>query len=240
MILARLTSGVISLEPDLRVRVANQAAGTILGVDFADAPGRPLAEIAAGQPLLAELHEVLQRHVETGETEWREQVTLRTETGRRELVCACTALPGDAGAQGLVLVFDEVTQLLQAQRQAAWGEVRAASRTRSESPDTDPALRRAHAPQAHARSLPRPRRSSSTARRTPSCSRSRRMKQMVAAFSEYARRPEMHVSEFDLGALIRQVSDLYHAPGPAGRLRPLRSTRRRPRSRPTRGASASS
>ena len=37
------------------------------------------------------------------------------------------------------------------------------------------------------------------------------MKQMVAAFSEYARSPEMNVSEFDLGALVRQVSDLYHA-----------------------------
>ena len=117
-----------------------------------DAAGRPLAEIAAGQPLLAELHEVLQRHVEAGETEWREQVTLRTETGRREFVCACTALPGDAGAQGLVLVFDEVTQLLQAQRQAAWGEVARRLAHEIRNPlDADPALRRAHAPQAHAR-----------------------------------------------------------------------------------------
>ena len=124
VILARLTSGVISLEPDLRVRVANQAAGSILGVDFAGSAGRPLAEIAAGQPLLAELHEVLQRHVEAGETEWREQVTLRSRyrppRARRRLHRAARATPG---AQGLVLVFDEVTQLLQAQRQAAWGEV---------------------------------------------------------------------------------------------------------------------
>jgi nitrogen fixation/metabolism regulation signal transduction histidine kinase len=37
------------------------------------------------------------------------------------------------------------------------------------------------------------------------------MKQMVAAFSEYAKAPEMHIAELDLGALIRQVSDLYHA-----------------------------
>jgi len=40
------------------------------------------------------------------------------------------------------------------------------------------------------------------------------MKQMVAAFSEYAKAPEMHISEFDLAALIRQVSDLYHAQDP--------------------------
>jgi signal transduction histidine kinase len=40
------------------------------------------------------------------------------------------------------------------------------------------------------------------------------MKQMVAAFSEYAKVPELHLSELDLAALIRQVSDLYHAQDP--------------------------
>jgi nitrogen fixation/metabolism regulation signal transduction histidine kinase len=214
VILARLTSGVISLEPDLRVRVANQAAGSILGVDFAGSTGRPLAEIAAGEPLLAELHEVLQRHVAAGETEWREQLTLRTDSGRRELVCACTALPGDAGAQGLVLVFDEVTQLLQAQRQAAWGEV--ARRLAHE-------IRNPLTPiQLSAERMRRKLMSGLAATEAELLDRSTHtivqqveaMKQMVAAFSEYAKAPEMHLSEFDLGALIRQVADLYHAQDP--------------------------
>ena len=52
VILARLTSGVISLEPDLRVRVANQAAGTILGVDFSGR-GRPAARGARGRAAAA-------------------------------------------------------------------------------------------------------------------------------------------------------------------------------------------
>ncbi|HTL50685.1 MAG TPA: ATP-binding protein [Steroidobacteraceae bacterium] len=214
VVLARLTSGVISLEPDLRVRVANQAAGTILGVDFAGAEGRPLAEVAAGQPLLAELHEILQKHLAASETEWREQLTLRTDTGRRELVCACTALPGDAGAQGLVLVFDEVTQLLQAQRQAAWGEV--ARRLAHE-------IRNPLTPiQLSAERMRRKLMAGLEAREAELLDRSTQtivqqveaMKQMVAAFSEYAKVPEMHISEFDLGAMVRQVSDLYHAQDP--------------------------
>jgi nitrogen fixation/metabolism regulation signal transduction histidine kinase len=214
VVLARLTSGVISLEPDLRVRVANQAAGTILGVDFAGAQGHPLAEVAAGQPLLTELHELLQKHLAAGETEWREQLTLRTDTGRRELVCACTALPGDAGAQGLVLVFDEVTQLLQAQRQAAWGEV--ARRLAHE-------IRNPLTPiQLSAERMRRKLMSGLEAREAELLDRSTQtivqqveaMKQMVAAFSEYAKVPEMHISEFDLGTMVRQVSDLYHAQDP--------------------------
>jgi nitrogen fixation/metabolism regulation signal transduction histidine kinase len=214
VILARLTSGVISLEPDLRVRVANQAAGNILAVDFADAAGRPLAEIAAGQPLLAELHEVLQRHVEAGETEWREQLTLRTETGRRELVCACTTLPGDAGAQGLVLVFDEVTQLLQAQRQAAWGEVARRLAHEIRNPLTPIQLSAERMRRKLMGGLGAPEAELLERSTHTIVQQVEAMKQMVAAFSEYARAPEMHVSEFDLGALIRQVSDLYHAQDP--------------------------
>jgi two-component system, NtrC family, nitrogen regulation sensor histidine kinase NtrY len=214
VILARLTSGVISLEPDLRVRVANQAAGTILGVDLAGAVGRPLAEVAAGQPLLAELHELLQRHVAAGETEWREQLTLRTETGRRELVCACTALPGDAGAQGLVLVFDEVTQLLQAQRQAAWGEVARRLAHEIRNPLTPIQLSAERMRRKLMRGLGTPEAELLDRSTHTIVQQVEVMKQMVAAFSEYAKAPELHISEFDLGALIRQVSDLYHAQDP--------------------------
>ncbi|HEU5467865.1 MAG TPA: ATP-binding protein [Steroidobacteraceae bacterium] len=214
VILARLTSGVISLEPDLRVRVANQAAGSILGVDFAGAAGRPLAEVAAGQPLLAELHEVLQRHVEAGETEWREQLTLRTDGGRRELVCACTALPGDAGAQGLVLVFDEVTQLLQAQRQAAWGEVARRLAHEIRNPLTPIQLSAERMRRKLMRGLAASEAELLDRSTQTIVQQVEAMKQMVAAFSEYAKAPEMHVSEFDLGALVRQVADLYHAQDP--------------------------
>jgi nitrogen fixation/metabolism regulation signal transduction histidine kinase len=215
VILARLTSGVISLEPDLRVRVANQAAGNILDVNFAGAAGRPLAELAATNPLLQQLHEVLQRHVAAGETEWREQVTLKGDAGRRELVCACTTLPGDAGATaGLVLVFDEVTQLLQAQRQAAWGEVARRLAHEIRNPLTPIQLSAERMKRKLMQGL-KPAEAELLDRATNTIVQQvEAMKQMVAAFSEYAKAPEMHISEFDLTALIRQVSDLYHAQDP--------------------------
>lgn len=215
VILARLTSGVISLEPDLRVRVANAAAGQILGTDFTQAAGQPLAELAAQNPLLAQVHAVMQRHVESGETEWREQVTLRTDGGRRELVCASTALPGEGGAAGgLVLVFDEVTQLLQAQRQAAWGEVARRLAHEIRNPLTPIQLSAERMRRKLLRGLP-PGEAELLERGTHTIVQQvEAMKQMVAAFSEYAKVPELHLSELDLAALIRQVSDLYHAQDP--------------------------
>jgi nitrogen fixation/metabolism regulation signal transduction histidine kinase len=215
VILARLTSGVISLEPDLRVRVANHAAGNILGVDFNLAVGQPLAELAARHPLLGQLHAAMQRHLDAGESEWREQVTLKSDAGRRELVCACTALPGDAGiASGLVLVFDEITQLLQAQRQAAWGEVARRLAHEIKNPLTPIQLSAERMRRKLFRGL-EPAEAEFLDRSTQTIVQQvEAMKQMVAAFSEYARAPEMQLSEFDINALIRQVSDLYHAQDP--------------------------
>ena len=212
VILARLTSGVISLEPDLRVRVANQAAGNILGVEFASAAGRPLAELAGANALLAQLYMVMKEHLDAGETEWREQVTLRSDAGRRELVCACTALPGDAGsAAGLVLVFDEVTQLLQAQRQAAWGEVARRLAHEIRNPLTPIQLSAERMRRKLMRGLKEGEAELLDRATHTIVQQVEAMKQMVAAFSEYAKAPEMQISEIDLAALIRQVSDLYHA-----------------------------
>jgi PAS domain S-box-containing protein len=212
VILARLTSGVISLEPDLRVRIANQAAGSILGVDFEQATGQPLAELAARHPLLGQLHAVMQRHLDANESEWREQVTLRSDTTRRELVCACTALPGDAGTTaGLVLVFDEITQLLQAQRQAAWGEVARRLAHEIRNPLTPIQLSAERMRRKLFRGLAPPEAELLDRSTQTIIQQVEAMKQMVAAFSEYAKAPEIQLAEFDLAALIRQVSDLYHA-----------------------------
>jgi nitrogen fixation/metabolism regulation signal transduction histidine kinase len=215
VILARLTSGVISLEPDLRLRMANDAAGHILGVEFGQVAGQPLAELAANHPLLGQLYATLQRHLDAGENEWREQVTLKGEAGRRELVCASTALPGDAGAAGgLVLVFDEITQLLQAQRQAAWGEVARRLAHEIRNPLTPIQLSAERMRRKLFRGL-EPAEAELLDRSTQTIVQQvEAMKQMVAAFSEYAKAPEIKLTVFDVNALIRQVSDLYHAQDP--------------------------
>ncbi|HLF12712.1 MAG TPA: HAMP domain-containing protein, partial [Gammaproteobacteria bacterium] len=54
VILARLSTGVVSLEPDMRIRTANQAAGAILGVDLESYVGQSLVDLAKSRPLLAQ------------------------------------------------------------------------------------------------------------------------------------------------------------------------------------------
>ncbi len=211
VILARLSTGVISLAPDLTIRIANHAASGILGADLEAAAGPRLDELT-DQPLVAQLAAAVSAHVAAGQTEWREQLSLRPEGGRRELMCACTALPGEDGKPaGLVLVFDDITQLLHAQREAAWGEVARRLAHEIKNPLTPIQLsaermRRRLLPSMAERDAELLDRATHTIVQQVEA-----MKQMVNAFSEYARAPAMELAEFDLNALVREVGDLYRA-----------------------------
>ena len=217
VILARLSTGVVSLEADLRLRTANPAAANILGVDLEPGVGRPLEEIAAGQPLLQEFLNACRRHLDAGQTEWREQLQLRTDSGRRELMVACTNLPGDDTASpGLVIVFDDISALLQAQRDAAWGEVARRLAHEIKNPLTPIQL---SAERMRRRLLAQlsPKDAEILERGTHTIVQQvEAMKQMVNAFSEYARAPAMEIANFDLNQLVTEVSELYRAPGAPG------------------------
>lgn len=212
VILARLSTGVISLGPDGSIRVANHAASSILGADLEAATGRRLDDLAAAAPLVGQFAAAVRAHLDAGQTEWREQLTLRPESGRRELMCACTALPGeDGGPAGLVLVFDDITQLLHAQREAAWGEVARRLAHEIKNPLTPIQLsaermRRRLLPAMAERDAELLDRATHTIVQQVEA-----MKQMVNAFSEYARAPAMELADFDLNALVRDVVDLYRA-----------------------------
>jgi PAS domain S-box-containing protein len=210
VILARLSTGVVSLEPDLKVRTANQAASAILGVDLEAAIGKPFDESISDNTLFTQFLSAIKQRLQPEQLDWREQIELLSETGKHVLMCACTALPNDVGgAAGVVLVFDDITTLLQAQRDAAWGEVARRLAHEIKNPLTPIQLsaermRRKFLGSMNAQDAQILERATHTI-----VAQVDAMKQMVNAFSEYARAPDMHFSRFDLNQLITEVVDLY-------------------------------
>ena len=210
VILARLSTGVVSLEPDLKVRTANQAASAILGVDLEAAIGKPFDESISDTALFTQFLGAIKQRLRPEQLDWREQIELLSESGKHVLMCACTALPNEAGgAAGVVLVFDDITTLLQAQRDAAWGEVARRLAHEIKNPLTPIQLsaermRRKFLGQMNAQDAQILERATHTI-----VAQVDAMKQMVNAFSEYARAPDMHFSRFDLNQLITEVVDLY-------------------------------
>ena len=209
-ILGRLSTGVIALERDLRVRTANRAASAILGVDLEQSQAEKLADIAKERPELSSFLAVLRRHLDRGDSDWREQIQFLRRDNRRVLVCACAALPPERGDPGgFVVVFDDITALLRAQRDAAWGEIARRLAHEIKNPLTPiqlsaERLRRRYLP---SRSVDPELLDRST---YIIIQQVEALKDMVNAFSEYARMPAMEMTRFDLNDLISEVAELYH------------------------------
>ena len=219
IIMARLSTGVITVDRELVLRLANAAAGGILGVDLEREVGRPLAEFASVDDRLRQFVDELRARFSAGLEEWREQLEIVGIAGKsasRVLVCACVPLPegGDA-PRSYVIVFDDVTNLLQAQRDAAWGEVARRLAHEIKNPLTPIQLsaermRHKLLPSLSGADAEMVERSTHTI-----VQQVESMKQMVNDFGEYARAPSMQVASFDLNQLAGEVADFYRAQGTA-------------------------
>ena len=214
IILARLSTGVVAIDRTLTVRMANHAAGAILGTDLSAATGRSLPELAASNERLGQFVAAVAVRFAGGREEWREQLDLDSQAGRRTLMCACTPLPVEDSDMGYVIVFDDITALLQAQRDAAWGEVARRLAHEIKNPLT-PIQLSAERLRRRLLSGLSPRDAEILDRATHTIVQQvETMQQMVNAFSEYARAPEMRITQFSLNQLVTDVADLYRLQDP--------------------------
>lgn len=213
-VLARLTAGVIVTDADQRLRMANDAAEALLHADLRGSTGQRLEDLSEAQPQLRPFFEACATHNRAAPAGWREQLTLPGEAGgRRVLMCSAAPLPEDSlqGA-GYVLVFEDITSMLQAQREAAWGEVARRLAHEIKNPLTPIQLSAERIRRRYLGSLP--------AAETELLDRATHtivqqvaaLRDMVNAFSEYARAPEISFGELDLNGLVREVAYLYHGP----------------------------
>ena len=173
---------------------------------------RGLAAGRSPDSLVAQFVEAAHGRLEAGDVEWREQLTLRAGSGRRVVMCACTPLPGEGDAPGgYVLVFDDITAMLQAQREAAWGEVARRLAHEIKNPLTPIRLsaermRLKLMPSMNEKDAQLLDRGTETIVQQVEA-----MKEMVNAFSEYARAPRVEMAPLGLNKLVTEVTDLYRA-----------------------------
>jgi nitrogen fixation/metabolism regulation signal transduction histidine kinase len=214
IILARLSTGVVAVDRNLTLRTANYAAGAILGTDLSASTGRALPELAANNERLGQFVAALAVRFAGGREEWREQLDLDGQAGRRTLMCACTPMPDEDSDMGYVIVFDDITALLQAQRDAAWGEVARRLAHEIKNPLTPIQLSAERLRRRLLATMSPPDAEILDRATHTIVQQVETMQQMVNAFSEYARAPEMRITHFSLNQLVTDVADLYRSQDP--------------------------
>jgi nitrogen fixation/metabolism regulation signal transduction histidine kinase len=209
-VLTRLSSGVISFNAALVLKTANPTASAILESDLHQFMGRSLVGLAQEDSLLGQFVGALRRHLDAEDKDWREEMVLNSPSGRRIFMVSCATLPSAGEVPpGRVVVFDDLTLLIDAQRDAAWGEVARRLAHEIKNPLTPiqlaaERLRRRYLGELKGEDADVMDRATNTIVQQVEA-----MKSMVNAFSEYARAPLLEMSAFDLNALVREVVELY-------------------------------
>ena len=209
-VLESLTAGVITLDETGRLKTLNRSAENILGLPLSELSGSNWHDWPQSVPQYLLLTELFQTILATEDTGKPVQTAYTGGDEARILLAKATPLPADNGG-GTVLVFDDITLLVRAQKEAAWGEVakRLAHEIRNPlTPIQLSAERLAWKLQdklgeQDAQILAR---STDTIIKQVAA-----MKEMVEAFRNYARAPALKLEKQDLNKIIEEVLLLYEA-----------------------------
>ncbi len=210
-VLTHLSSGVLALDDELRLRSVNTSAAQILGAPLQEMERMSLGQIAERHSLLRSFcHTVMAAINAAGAGEWQRQMERMSRNGTQILLLRGTHLP-QGGEAGYVVVFDDISQLLQAERQAAWGEV--ARRLAHEIKNPLTPIQLSAERLEHKLSAKLGEADEKLLRRATQTivSQVAAMKNMVSDFANYARGPAVKLSRLDVHTLIREVLDLYDA-----------------------------
>ncbi len=208
-VLARLSSGVLTLDQAGRLQTCNAAASQILGVDLQAFVGTHSQRIAVEQPVLQDLIEAITPQLTQG-GDWRQEITWFSGAGRRILMCRGSSLPDTVGLRGgHVVVFDDITHLMQAERDAAWAEVARRLAHEIKNPLTPIQLATERIRHKYLKQFDAEQGRVLDRGTHTIIQQVQAMKEMVDAFNEYARPPRLRLEPVEMNEFIAEVLYLY-------------------------------
>jgi nitrogen fixation/metabolism regulation signal transduction histidine kinase len=188
-ILANLSAGVLVFDHEQQLSISNHGAAAILGAELGEFAARMRAKFA-----------------EQGEHNWQLELQLK---GTGKTVHARGARLPQATGGGAVVVFDDITQLIQAQRATAWAEVARRLAHEIKNPLTPIQLSAERLAMKLGERL-QPEDAETLRRSTETIvNQVAALKAMVDDFRDYARLPAPEPALLDLNRLVRQVLTLY-------------------------------
>ncbi|MGE5489811.1 MAG: ATP-binding protein [Actinomycetota bacterium] len=205
-ILANLSTGVLVFDRRYALRTVNEGALTILGDDFEGLLGVPVDQ----WPRQTALGSFIREHFDgVEEAEWQDQLELERANGMPQVLLLRGSRLPEASNGGQVVVFDDVTRLIAAQRSAAWGEVARRLAHEIKNPLTPIQLSAERLQLKLADKLGNGDAEMLQRGTQTIINQVQAMKRMVNDFRDYARLPAPALAPLDLNGLIGEVLGLY-------------------------------
>lgn len=225
-VLTNLSSGVFSFDEDNRLQICNSAAIEILSLPQQNLIGSTTTELADQHKQIAKFISAIESGLQSGRPDWQDEVTILGTHGRQILIMRGTLIDDHDDfsfqsthadkdpmppEQNYVVVFDDVTNLIQAQRDAAWGEVARRLAHEIKNPLTPIQLSAERIRNKFSGLVDDELREALDRSTRTIVQQVEAMKEMVNAFSSYAQPVRAQLQPLDLNQLVRDVVELHRS-----------------------------
>lgn len=209
-VMSHLSSGVISIDHDLRVRLSNEAALKILHLDGLNINNQNIDYLAMKNATLTPLVSLIKQKVADQTGYWQQEVLIAEDSLRRVLLVRGSQISEkDIEGGGHVIVFDDQTIINQAQRDAAWSEVARRLAHEVKNPLTPIQLSAERMHLKFTGKLSKEEDEILNRATQTIVSQVAHLKTLVNAFSDYAKPPELKKELGGLNQIIQEIVDLY-------------------------------
>ena len=222
-ILDNLTAGVIVLDAKGNIQSSNPGATRILRVPLAVYEGQPLASVAGieafGNAVQQQFDEYMNERKQHGLDHWQQSFELNAaQPGSPQhaitIVARGAEMPADApGKAARLLVFDDISEIVSAQRAQAWGEVARRLAHEIKNPLTPIQLSAERLEMKLAGKVGENEQAIVTKSVRTIVNQVDAMKRLVNEFRDYARLPAAELKPVDLNGLVSDVMQLYAREG---------------------------
>ena len=210
-VLAHLSSGVMSFDGARQLRTHNAAAERILHTLLGTFVESSIAEMIKALPTVEPLLNMIDQGISDDVSEWQKEISINSPLGQQTLVCSGTKLSGAETESGCVVVFDDATALIKAQRDAAWGEVARRLAHEIKNPLTPIQLSAERIRRRYLDKVEKDDREILDRATRTIAQQVESMKSMVNAFSDYAQPVISRPKRLDINTLIRDITELHIA-----------------------------
>lgn len=215
-VLAHLSSGVIVINDAMEIKSFNIAASKILQVDLSKNKDQLLTSISNKNKLLKDFVVSIQEEIKTSNRKMQpeiiKQFEIRYEKNNQVLSLQITTLPQNK-VNNYVLMIDDITMMIQAQRNAAWSEVARRLAHEIKNPLTPIQLSAERIKHKLGSKLNKDDTDILDKAVSTIVNQVDAMKTMVNEFSEYARAPKLNLESTDINETIIEISHLFENSG---------------------------
>ena len=209
-ILSRLSSGVIVFNKDGKIEKSNISAAQILQIEVTILNQKNIDDLINNFSQLKSFFECISNNINEKTNDWREQIILSKKTGNQILLINGTVLTSSDNSKiKHIVVFDEITALIQGQRDAAWSEVARRLAHEIKNPLTPIQLAAERLRSKYLSSLDTNNVETLDRMTNTIIQQVETMKDMVNDFSDYARPAEFKEEEIEIINLLQEGVDLF-------------------------------